>query len=449
MCQTGKWTQNIEEIREAKSLASIVRGAWKLGLKVGKEIVEQELSFRAEQPNNWPTCSHCGKRLRSKGMRPRQMETLLGQVSWSRRVGRCPDGCKETQIAPLDQVLEIEPCQQTSWELVQMGCLLAVFLPFETVRIILHQLTEVEISAKTIWNWVQSMGKRAMAKLETEINQLSLGNPPTPEIMTQAIAKMPLVIGADGVMIPMRPHPGKPDGKTQWREVKVAILSRLGQGVTRKGREFFRLHQRRLVAVLGDIDALRPRLMLEALRQQWQSAPQLVWISDGGKGFWNLYHQCFSATAIAILDFYHAAQNLWKAASAAYDGRTTKANQWFKYLRHQLRHGKEAQVIAKLAETIQFRGFSSDVRRTLTNVHNYLLTHQSHINYQRYKELGLPLGSGMVESACKWLIQQRFKGVGMRWSEPGFNHLLHLRLAWVNGRFDELFSPVFSASPKP
>jgi hypothetical protein len=157
-----------------------------------------------------------------------------------------------------------------------------------------------------------------MAKLETEINQLSLGNQPTPETMTQAIAKMPLVIGADGVMIPMRPHPGKPDGKTQWREVKVAILSRLGQGITRKGREFFRL-----------------------------------------------------------------------------------------------------------------------------------LTHQSHINYQRYKELGLPLGSGMVESACKWLIQQRFKSVDMRWSKPSFNPLLHLRLAWVNGRFDELFYPVFSASPKP
>ncbi len=46
----------------------------------------------------------------------------------------------------------------------------------------------------------------------------------------------------------------------------------------------------------------------------------------------------------------------------------------------------------------------------------------------------------MVESTCKWLIQQRFKGVGMRWSEDGFNHLLHLRLAWVNLRFDVLFS---------
>ncbi|MCP4105329.1 MAG: ISKra4 family transposase, partial [Desulfobacteraceae bacterium] len=55
------------------------------------------------------------------------------------------------------------------------------------------------------------------------------------------------------------------------------------------------------------------------------------------------------------------------------------------------------------------------------------------------KDLGLPIGSGMVESACKWLIQQRFKGVGMRWSEEGFNNLLHLRLAWVNKTYDELF----------
>jgi transposase len=50
----------------------------------------------------------------------------------------------------------------------------------------------------------------------------------------------------------------------------------------------------------------------------------------------------------------------------------------------------------------------------------------------------------VVESACKWLIQQRFKGVGMRWSEDGFTHLLHLRLAWVNGRFETLFGLTLS-----
>jgi hypothetical protein len=53
----------------------------------------------------------------------------------------------------------------------------------------------------------------------------------------------------------------------------------------------------------------------------------------------------------------------------------------------------------------------------------------------------------MVESACTWLIQQRFKGVGMRWSEDGFNHLLHLRLAWVNGSFETLFQVQLQPSP--
>jgi hypothetical protein len=46
----------------------------------------------------------------------------------------------------------------------------------------------------------------------------------------------------------------------------------------------------------------------------------------------------------------------------------------------------------------------------------------------------------MVGSACKWLIQQRFKGVGMRRGEDGFNYRAHLRLAWVNRRFEALFS---------
>jgi hypothetical protein len=165
-----------------------------------------------------------------------------------------------------------------------------------------------------------------------------------------------------------------------------------------------------------------------------------VWVSDGGKGFWRLYRQCFSPIAVGVLDFYHAAQNLWKAAAACLDGRTKKARQWFKWVRHQLRHGQSEQVIAQLAYAIDSREFPTSVLNTLTNVHDYLQKHHEHIKYQQFKELGLLLGSGMVESACKWLIQQRFKGVGMRWSENGFNHLLHLRLAWVNGRFDQLFS---------
>jgi len=70
---------------------------------------------------------------------------------------------------------------------------------------------------------------------------------------------------------------------------------------------------------------------------------------------------------------------------------------------------------------------------------NYLANHIDHMNYADYKNLGLPIGSGIVESTCKWLIQQRFKGVGMRWSDNGFVLLCNLRVAWVNETFHELF----------
>ncbi|MDD4518205.1 MAG: ISKra4 family transposase, partial [Limnochordia bacterium] len=107
-----------------------------------------------------------------------------------------------------------------------------------------------------------------------------------------------------------------------------------------------------------------------------------------------------------------------------------------------LRHGQHNEVIQDVQNALSIPGLPNGAYRTLANLLQYPETHREHIDYEGFEKLGLPIGSGMVESACKWLIQQRFKGVGVRWSEEGFNHLLHLRLDWVNGRFDDqLFSP--------
>ena len=100
-----------------------------------------------------------------------------------------------------------------------------------------------------------------------------------------------------------------------------------------------------------------------------------------------------------------------------------------------------------MADALEVESLPDTARDTLRTVYAYLERHHAHIDYAAYKALGLPLGSGMVESACKWLIQQRFKGVGMHWSEEGFNHLLHLRLAWVNGSFEALFQGQLQPSP--
>ena len=432
-----RWLCTIEE---AHTLPKLILAAWSLARVLASHLVEAVLAERARRPTSWPCCPQCGACMRSKGFAKRQVLSLLGPLRWQRRVGRCPQGCETPQVAPLDDELGLHPQQRTSGELQHLGCALAVFVPFATAATLLGWASGVAVSPRAVWDWVQAAGRRAMAQLHEQLQAVATGHVPTEEPLAAELAAAPLLMGADGVMVPFRPEGGHPRGKTAWHEVKVGVLARLGRHTTRNGKIVARLHQRRLVAVFGDIEALQERLWCEALRQGIRHTAQVVWLSDGARGLWRLFEEYFTAYATGILDFYHAAQQLWKSAAAWLDGRTTQARRWFGWARHRLRHGHPDGVLADLADALEVEGLPDTARDTLRTVYAYLERHREHIDYAAYKALGLPLGSGMVESACKWLIQQRFKGVGMRWSEDGFNHLLHLRLAWVNGRFDALFN---------
>ena len=115
-----------------------------------------------------------------------------------------------------------------------------------------------------------------MALLQEELEAVARGDAPPPETWAAALAALPLALGADGVMVPFRPTGGAPTGTIRWREIKVGVLARLGQHRTRLGHVVTRLQHRRLVAVLGDIEALSPRLWGEAVRQGIAHAPGLA-----------------------------------------------------------------------------------------------------------------------------------------------------------------------------
>jgi hypothetical protein len=434
-------------VEEAHTLTALILAAWSLARVLAIHLVESVLAERAQHPTLWPRCPQCGACLRSKGFVKRQVLSLVGPLRWQRRVGRCPQGCETPQVAPFDAELGLHPHQRTSGELQSLGCALAVFVPFATAATLLSWYSVASISPRALWGWVQAAGQRAMEQLHEQLQAVAQGQMPTEEPLATELGAAPLLLGADGVMVPFRPEGGQPRGKTAWHEIKVGVLARLGQHRTRTGKVVARLHQRRLVAVLGDIEALKSRLWLAAGRQGIRTAPQVVWLSDGARGLWRLYDERLAAYATGILDFYHAVQYLWKGAAAWLDGRTTQARRWFGWARHRLRHGQPDGVLADLVEALDIVGLPATARDTLRALYAYLDRHRDHIDYAQYKDLGLPIGSGMVESACKWLIQQRFKGVGMRWSEDGFNHLLHLRLAWVNGSFEALFKVQLQPSP--
>jgi hypothetical protein len=316
-------------------------------------------------------------------------------------------------------------------------------MPYELASWMLGQWSGLSVSASSLWNWVQVMGNKAQQELETQLKAQASGAQAEGESISEALSVLPLAIAADGVMVPFRPTPKTTKGKIQWREVKVAILARLGTRVTQAQKVVPQLLRRRLVAVLGDIDQFIPLLQLEAHKQNFDSAPSVIWLSDGGRGFWRVYRTLFSHCAVAVLDFFHAAGHLARATKAMFgDPRSAQAQAWFRRWRHQLRHGLHLNVLRTLTMLIHLELFTGKSFTTLLQVQAYFQRHHRHIRYRHFEQKRIPLGSGMVESACKWLIQQRFKGVGMRWSKDGFNHLLILRVAWVNERFDSLFPDV-------
>jgi hypothetical protein len=374
-----EWKHFAKKLQTSVTLASLVLTAWQIGLWFAKTLVEQQLNQRAKQPENWSHCAKCGVRLHSKGFANRRMLTLVGWVEWQRRIGRCPNRCKNSHSAPFDAVLSISAYQQTSIELKRLGCLLRVFLPFELAVQVLQQMCGIRLGDDTLWQWVQTLGQQAMEQLEGQLQHLAAGNDLSPEPLQATLATLPLVIAADGVTVPFRPTPETPKGKIRFQEIKVAVLARLGQRLTQTGNVVSRLHQRRFVAVLGDLNTLQSRLHLEALRQGIKTAPQVVWISDGARGFWRLFEQHFAAMAVGSLDFYHAVGQLWQAAEAY--GNTVPhrtPQQWFGRLRHQLRHGFVRHIIQEFAHLLRYTSTPDAAKPTLQRVQNYLSTHIQH-----------------------------------------------------------------------
>ena len=119
-------------LEEAHTLPELVLAAWSLARVLARHLVEAVLAERARRPTSWPRCPQCGACMRSKGFVKRQIVSLLGPLRWQRRVGRCPQGCETPPVAPLDADLGVHPHQRTSGELQQLGCALAVFVPFAT-----------------------------------------------------------------------------------------------------------------------------------------------------------------------------------------------------------------------------------------------------------------------------------------------------------------------------
>jgi hypothetical protein len=156
-------------------------------------------------------------------------------------------------------------------------------------------------------------------------------------------------------------------------------------------------------------------------------------LGDGAPWIWNLVDLHLPGV-MQLLDFYHASQHIYATAQLLWSQEA--ANRWWHRRLEQLKGGQIPHFFAalqRLARSHQDIDSDQSPRRLL----QYFRDNQARLGYAWAIKNHLPIGSGMVESAARHIVQQRLKQSGMRWSEAGAQSILNLRTLHRNGQFEQ------------
>ena len=184
------------------------------------------------------------------------------------------------------------------------------------------------------------------------------------------------------------------------------------------------------VAGPEEIDALF-RLLLAARQSDPHPRRRLLFIADGADWIWWRVG-LFFPTAVQVLDIYHAAQHVASAAVACWGEDSPKARYWSERARTMLLAKGGPQRVRQALRHELDNGQPVNAEELRKNL-AYLHEHQERMPYAQLHAQGLPVGSGVMESAVKQISTQRLRQPGMMWTRHGAERMLRLRAAYLSG----------------
>ena len=196
------------------------------------------------------------------------------------------------------------------------------------------------------------------------------------------------------------------------------------------------------LASLSDAEGFGRELWQRASAWEVERARRVVVMGDGAPWIWNLAAEHFPG-AVEIVDFYHAVEHLWTAAEAVWGDRerSEATRGWVRHYRRRLKEGRVDLVIDAVARAPARRAspLSAEAAAVVRRNVDYFRTNRERMRYDRYRARKLPIGTGMVEGSCKFVVQSRFKRPGSRWSPEGLARMLALKLMRLNHHWDRLW----------
>jgi hypothetical protein len=176
----------------------------------------------------------------------------------------------------------------------------------------------------------------------------------------------------------------------------------------------------------------------EVIRRNPQGSKPVIFLSDGERALHDRQSKYLPEKTICILDLFHVMERLWKVAWCFFEERTQKraAHQWVEERLKRLLEGKVAAVIRGLRCQATQRGLKGQQRKTVRDAVEYFERNRDRMKYDEYLAAGYPIGSGVVEGACRHLVKDRMERTGMRWLPSGAQAMLDLRATYLNGEWN-------------
>ena len=258
-----------------------------------------------------------------------------------------------------------------------------------------------------------------------KIHQRSRG---TPQGLPEKVpAGQSFIAEIDGTMVPtVQSDASQPDrrkGKSvQWQEAKVSLAHVQGS--------------KELVyaaTLTGDVDAAGKQLRACAKRAGFGKGHRVHGVGDGAPWIARQVKQHFGAQGIYLLDFYHVCDYL-SAAAKAIETQPDAQQAWLQQQKDRLKTQRLDSVLSELQAHLEVPQ-TAEEDAPVRQCWRYLSQRLDQLDYAGAIEQGLPIGSGEIESAHRYLIQKRLKLPGSWWKAANAEHMLSLRVNRANGEW--------------
>lgn len=381
--------------------------------QVGATLLERCLAARGTGKVGARVPCSCGAAATFEGYRSKGVQTLVGWIEVRRAYYHCT-ACQHGHV-PLDRSLGLAR-DSHSPGVRRLASQFGALLPFGQAAATLADAADIQLSPSTVRVVSEAVGARREEDLTQQV--VDAWRDGLPEVTGPAPAR--LYVAMDGVRIMST------SGAGTEAKVGVVVSERRGpDGQQQRAAASY-------VASFATAAAFGPRLALEAHRRGLETAAEVVVLGDGAEWIWNLAAEhCPQATQ--IVDWYHASERIWDLGRALYGESSRRGTAWVERQLDLLAAGQVSRLVTNWRRRA-CTGAAAVVRDEQVT---YFTNQAGRMAYDQYRARGLDIGSGMVESACKYVIGTREKGPGMRWSVAGAQAIANVRVLLFNEQWHD------------